>query len=83
MGISMPLSLTIMHYFKVLLAVNVKLVSPIASTLKNVKKAVLRYWGKPGNKICTTVGKSKKSWPNTPQIESRIPICPREDLSYL
>ena len=43
MGISMPLSLTIMHYFKVLLAVNVKLVSPIASTLKNVKKAVLRY----------------------------------------
>ena len=35
------MSHTIMHYFKVLLAVDVKLVSSIASTLEDVKKAVL------------------------------------------
>ena len=42
MGISMLLTLTIMHYFKVLLAVDVKLVSSIASIFEGVKKAVLR-----------------------------------------
>ena len=42
---------TIMHYFKVLLAVDVKLVSSIASSLESVEKAVLCCRGKPENKI--------------------------------